>query len=134
ACTTQPTPSRTPTAASTDCSPACGGSATRSDHRTTRTAREDDLPVSAVDDLHAALLAAEAQLDEHATAARRGHQVAMELLDRLAAVIESTGGGGGREESNGIRLAADRFLSIAASLHAARESIAAYRSRARSHL
>ena len=91
--------------------------------------------MSAVDDLNAALLAAEAQLEEHATAARRGHQVAMELLDRLAAVIESTGGGGGvREEGNGIRLAADRFLSIAASLHAARESIAAYRSRDRSNL
>lgn len=91
--------------------------------------------MSAVDDLHAALLAAEAQLDEHASTARRGHQVALELLDRLAAVIESTGGGGGvREESTSLRLVADRFLSIAASLNAARESIAAYRSRDRSNL
>lgn len=90
--------------------------------------------MSAVDDLHAALLAAEAQLDEHASTARRGHQVALELLDRLAAVIESTGGGGVREESTSLRLVADRFLSIAASLHAARDSIAAYRSRDRSTL
>src|SRR5690606_21830119 len=96
--------------------------------------RERSLPVSAVDDLHAALLAAEAQLDEHASTARRGHQVALEVLDRLAAVIESTGGGGVGEESSSLRAGADGFLSIAPCLQAARASLAASRPRDRSPL